>query len=347
MATINVQAGAAAHVVDRRPAAAKEALAAIQRASAEVLDELAAMLGLLRDDGRGRRPAGADARLRSDPRPGRLDRDSRLPVTLEQYGPLDAVPEACRHRRLPHRAGVADQRHPPRRRPRRPSVTVRVEDRRPDGRGHRRRRRADAGPPGTGMGIRACASEPRPPAAPSRPGPGPGRRVHRAGAWPVAVVSAAVITRRARRRPGAGAGRLPRCCSTPRTTSRSSARPTTAPRRVRLAAHAAARRRADGRPHAGHRRSRGATARIAADDRLAGVKVLVLTTFELDEYVFEAMRARGQRLPRQAHPTGRSGARRPRGRAPATRCCRRSVTRRLIEEFAPARSARTLHAAGA
>ncbi len=34
MATINVQAGAAAHVVDRRPAAAKEALEAIQRASA-------------------------------------------------------------------------------------------------------------------------------------------------------------------------------------------------------------------------------------------------------------------------------------------------------------------------
>jgi signal transduction histidine kinase len=51
MATINVQAGAAAHVVDRRPAAAKEALEAIQRASADVLDELAALLDLLRDDG--------------------------------------------------------------------------------------------------------------------------------------------------------------------------------------------------------------------------------------------------------------------------------------------------------
>src|SRR5439155_13823729 len=51
MATINVQAGAAAHVVDRRPAAAKEALTVIQRASAEVLDELAAMVRLLRADG--------------------------------------------------------------------------------------------------------------------------------------------------------------------------------------------------------------------------------------------------------------------------------------------------------
>ncbi len=34
-----------------------------------------------------------------------------------------------------------------------------------------------------------------------------------------------------------------------------------------------------------------ATRRIAADDDLAGVKVLVLTTFEADEYVFEALRA--------------------------------------------------------
>jgi signal transduction histidine kinase len=50
MATINVQAGAAAHVVDRRPEAAKEALAAIRHASSDVLDELAAMLTLLRDD---------------------------------------------------------------------------------------------------------------------------------------------------------------------------------------------------------------------------------------------------------------------------------------------------------
>jgi signal transduction histidine kinase len=51
MATINVQAGAAAHVLDRRPDAAREALRAIARASGEVLDELAAMLTLLRQDG--------------------------------------------------------------------------------------------------------------------------------------------------------------------------------------------------------------------------------------------------------------------------------------------------------
>jgi len=50
MATINVQASAAAHVLDRRPAAGREALAAIAQASGEVLDELAAMLTLLRQD---------------------------------------------------------------------------------------------------------------------------------------------------------------------------------------------------------------------------------------------------------------------------------------------------------
>ena len=34
-----------------------------------------------------------------------------------------------------------------------------------------------------------------------------------------------------------------------------------------------------------------ATARIAADPRLPDVRVIILTTFELDEYVFEALRA--------------------------------------------------------
>ena len=50
MATINVQAAAAAHVVDRQPEAAGTALTAIQQASAEVLDELGSMLAVLRED---------------------------------------------------------------------------------------------------------------------------------------------------------------------------------------------------------------------------------------------------------------------------------------------------------
>jgi signal transduction histidine kinase len=93
MATISVQAGAAEHVLDRRPDAAKEALAAIRRASGDVLDELGAMLTLLRDDGE---------RADRAPTPG-LDRvadlvaTSRangLAVTLALDGPLDAVPAA-------------------------------------------------------------------------------------------------------------------------------------------------------------------------------------------------------------------------------------------------------------
>jgi signal transduction histidine kinase len=52
MVTINVQAGAAAHVLAQRPEVAGEALAAIQRTSGQVLDELTAMLSVLREDGR-------------------------------------------------------------------------------------------------------------------------------------------------------------------------------------------------------------------------------------------------------------------------------------------------------
>ena len=49
MATINVQSGVAAHVVERRPEQAAAALEAIRVASRDVLDELSAMLAVLRD----------------------------------------------------------------------------------------------------------------------------------------------------------------------------------------------------------------------------------------------------------------------------------------------------------
>lgn len=76
MATINVQAGAAAHVVDRRPESAREALAAIQRASGDVLDELAALLNLLRD---------SEAPGERAPTPG-LERVPDLIATTKQAG---------------------------------------------------------------------------------------------------------------------------------------------------------------------------------------------------------------------------------------------------------------------
>jgi len=88
MATINVQAGAAAHVLDRHPEAAGAALVAIQRASGEVLDELNAMLSLLRDD---------TQRAERAPTPGldqlaRLADGSGLDVELTVYGPTQTVP---------------------------------------------------------------------------------------------------------------------------------------------------------------------------------------------------------------------------------------------------------------
>ena len=90
MATINVQAGAAAHVVDRRPAAAKEALEAIQRASADVLDELAALLDLLRDDGQQAERAPTPDLSGIGDLVAALD--TPVQVALEVEGPVATVP---------------------------------------------------------------------------------------------------------------------------------------------------------------------------------------------------------------------------------------------------------------
>ncbi|MFK8024043.1 MAG: sensor histidine kinase [Ilumatobacter sp.] len=49
IATINVQAGVAAHVIDQQPAAAKDALVEIKESSKSALAELRSMLGVLRD----------------------------------------------------------------------------------------------------------------------------------------------------------------------------------------------------------------------------------------------------------------------------------------------------------
>jgi len=100
MTAINVQAGAAVHVLSRRPQEAGEAagaaLAAIQRASGEVLDELSAMLAVLRADGQGEDGQGADrAPL---PGAGQISRlaetakASGLDVTLSADGPVMDIP---------------------------------------------------------------------------------------------------------------------------------------------------------------------------------------------------------------------------------------------------------------
>ena len=76
-----------------------------------------------------------------------------------------------------------------------------------------------------------------------------------------------------------------------------------------------------------------ATRRIVADELLAGVRVLVLTTFDLDEYVYQALRAGASGfLLKDTPPLDLLAAIRVVAAGDALLAPR--VTRRLIEEFA-------------
>jgi DNA-binding NarL/FixJ family response regulator len=76
-----------------------------------------------------------------------------------------------------------------------------------------------------------------------------------------------------------------------------------------------------------------ATRRIAGDDRLGDVRVVILTTFDLDEYVFEAIRAGANGfLVKDTEPAELLRAVRAVVEGDALLSPR--VTRRLIEEFA-------------
>ena len=86
-----------------------------------------------------------------------------------------------------------------------------------------------------------------------------------------------------------------------------------------------------------------ATRRITADDRLAGTRVLILTTFDLDQYVFEAIRAGASGfLLKETHPDDLLAAIRVLAQGQALLAP--SVTRRLLEEFVrvPVAGGRTL-----
>ncbi|WP_391858196.1 sensor histidine kinase [Streptomyces silvisoli] len=63
IALVNVQAGVAAHVMDSRPAQAKQALAHVREASRSALDELRATVGLLRQAGDPEAPMEPAPRL--------------------------------------------------------------------------------------------------------------------------------------------------------------------------------------------------------------------------------------------------------------------------------------------
>src|SRR5205807_10260004 len=76
-----------------------------------------------------------------------------------------------------------------------------------------------------------------------------------------------------------------------------------------------------------------ATRRIAADDRLSAVRVVILTTFDLDEYVFEAIRIGASGfLVKDTEPVELVQAVRAVARGDAL--LSPGVTRRLVEEFA-------------
>jgi DNA-binding NarL/FixJ family response regulator len=76
-----------------------------------------------------------------------------------------------------------------------------------------------------------------------------------------------------------------------------------------------------------------ATRSIAADDGLAEVRIVILTTFELDEYVFEAIRAGASGFIVK-HTKPAELLRAVRAVAAGDALLSPSVTRRLIREFA-------------
>lgn len=105
IALVNVQAGVASHVMDKRPDQAKEALAHVREASRSALDELRDTVGLLRQTG--------DPEAPTEPAPGlaRLDelvdtfRNAGLPVEvarpdLPTTGPLPAATDLAAYRVL-------------------------------------------------------------------------------------------------------------------------------------------------------------------------------------------------------------------------------------------------------
>lgn len=91
IAIINVQSGVTAHVLDRRPEHAREALRAIEQTSARALREMRAILGVLRDDQDGLQPhPGLEQidELTAKARAAGLD------VMVDRTPPVPALPSA-------------------------------------------------------------------------------------------------------------------------------------------------------------------------------------------------------------------------------------------------------------
>ncbi|WP_455565643.1 sensor histidine kinase [Micromonospora echinaurantiaca] len=91
IAIINVQSGVTAHVLDKRPEVAREALQTIEQTSSRALREMRAILGVLRDDHDGRLPyPGLD---QIDELTAKA-RDAGLDIKLEQSPAAAPLPSA-------------------------------------------------------------------------------------------------------------------------------------------------------------------------------------------------------------------------------------------------------------
>ncbi|MFJ8633583.1 sensor histidine kinase [Streptomyces sp. NPDC093568] len=101
IALVNVQAGVAAHVMDKRPDQAKEALAHVREASRSALNELRATVGLLRQSG--------DPEAPTEPAPG-LDRLDELAGTFRSAGLRVEVARADQGTTLPAAVDLAAYR---------------------------------------------------------------------------------------------------------------------------------------------------------------------------------------------------------------------------------------------
>ncbi|MFD5950751.1 sensor histidine kinase [Streptomyces collinus] len=101
IALVNVQAGVAAHVMDKRPDQAKEALAHVREASRSALNELRATVGLLRQSG--------DPEAPTEPAPG-LDRLDELTGSFRSAGLHIEVARADQGSSLPAAVDLAAYR---------------------------------------------------------------------------------------------------------------------------------------------------------------------------------------------------------------------------------------------